>query len=64
MLSSFWGEVYFRVSRHLGTGVVSVIRRKFCVEVRVLILAYARELRQEIREAEELEEQRRKNLQG
>lgn len=52
------------MSRHLGTGVVSVIRRKFCVEVRVLILAYARELRQEIREAEELEEQRRKNLQG
>lgn len=49
------------MSRHLGTGVVSVIRNKFRVEYRVLIMAYARELRQEIREAEELEEQRRKN---
>lgn len=51
------GEVYFRVSLHLNIPPTEVIRKKFTPDIRFLIMKYSEKLRQEIKQAEELEEQ-------
>lgn len=51
------GEVYFRVSKHLGIPPTQVIREKFMPDMRFLIMKYSEKIRQEIKQAEELEEQ-------
>lgn len=60
LLNSFWGEVYFRVSKHLGVSIIEVIRKKFLIEYRSLIMYYSQELRYEIKEHERLEEERKR----
>jgi len=57
MSESFTGEVYFRVSEHLGWLPSEVIRKKFTPDIRFLIMKYSQRLRQEIEQAKELEEQ-------
>lgn len=56
MTDSFMGEVYFRVSRHLGIKMSEVIREKFTPDMRVLIHKYSNILREEIKQADKLEE--------
>lgn len=60
LLNSFWGEVYFRVSKHLGVSIIEVIRKKFLIEYKSLIMYYSQELRYEIKEHERLEEEQKR----
>lgn len=60
LLNSFWGEVYFRVSKHLGVSIVEVIRRKFLIEYKTLIMYYSQELRYEIQEQERMKNEQRR----
>ena len=55
------GQTYFRVSKHLGITITEVIRRKFEVDVYLLISYYANEIYAEIEENERIEEQMNKN---
>lgn len=50
------GEVYFRISKDFGIMPTEVIRKKFTPDMRFLILKYSEQIRQEIKEQEELEE--------
>lgn len=56
LANSFYGEVYFRVSKHLGWLPSEVIRKKFNIDVKFLIIKYSQELRAEIKRAKEIEE--------
>lgn len=47
MADSFMGEVYFRVSQHLGCVMSEVIRKKFTPDMQLLIHKYARIVRVE-----------------
>ena len=60
LLNSFWGEVYFRVSKHLGVGIITVMKNKFLIEYRALIMYYSIQLRYEIKEQKKIEEEQRK----
>ena len=60
LLNSFWGEVYFRVSKHLGVSIIEVIRKKFLIEYKSLIMYYSMELRYEIKEQERLKQEQKK----
>lgn len=51
---NFMFEVYVRVSKHTGLGIIEVIRRKFTYEIRLLIMYYARKLREEQEEYERI----------
>jgi len=53
---SFIGEVYFRVSEHLGWLPSKVIKNKFNPDVKFLIFKYSNRLRQEIKESERINE--------
>lgn len=50
------GEVYFRISKDFGIMPTEVIRKKFTPDMRFLILKYSEQIRQEIKQQEELEE--------
>lgn len=56
LANSFFGEVYFRVSKHLGWLPSEVIRNKFNPDVKFLIIKYSSQLRAEIKQNEELKE--------
>lgn len=57
MIDSFMGEVYFRVSKHLGVPISHVIRNKFDVDMKLLIHKYSTMLRQEQKESKKIKEQ-------
>ena len=59
-MNSFWGEVYFRVARHLGVGIVTVIKNKFLIEYKTLIMYYSIQLRHEIKAQKKLEDEQKK----
>lgn len=54
--NSFYGEVYFRVSKHLGVLPSEVIRNKFNPDYRFLIMKYSQQILNEVKQAEELKE--------
>ena len=56
MANSLYGEVYFRISEHLGCLPSEVIRKKFTPDVRFLIIKYTQRILREVEQAEELEE--------
>lgn len=56
LVNSFYGEVYFRVSKHLGVPVSEVIRLKFTHDIKFLIMRYSHEIRAEVKQAEEIRE--------
>ena len=56
LCNSFFGEVYFRVSKHLGWLPSEVIKNKFNPDIRFLILKYSSQIRAEIKQNEELKE--------
>lgn len=60
MADSFMGEVYFRVSQHLGCVMSEVIRKKFTPDMQLLIHKYARIVKAEKEEYDKIIEQ--KNL--
>ncbi len=57
MANSFYGEVYFRVSKHLGIKVSDVIREKFSPDMRFLIIKYTQIIIKEVEQAEKMKEQ-------
>lgn len=57
MVNSYWFEVYFRVSKHLGCKVSEVIKNKFSPDYRVLIQKYHIQIQAELREAERIREE-------
>lgn len=57
--NSFYGEVYFRISKHLHILPSEVIKKKFTPDIRFLIMKYSQQIRNEIKEAEHIEEQRK-----
>jgi hypothetical protein len=54
--NSFYGEVYFRISKHLGWLPSEVIRKKFHPDIKFLIFKYSSQLRAEIKQSKELKE--------
>ena len=54
--NSFYGEVYFRVSKHLGWLPSEVIRQKFTPDIRFLRMKYAKHIMTEVKPAEEIKE--------
>lgn len=54
---SLYGEVYFRISKHLGWLPSQVIREKFSPDIRFLIMKYTQEILREIEQAEKIKEQ-------
>ena len=60
MSESYWFEVYFRVSEHLGCFVSEVIRNKFHPDYRVLIHKYHMQVQAEIKEAERIRKESKK----
>ena len=56
LVTSFMGEVYFRISKDFGIMPTEVIRKKFTPDMRFLILKYSEQIRQEIKEHEKLKE--------
>ena len=56
LTNSFYGEVYFRISKHLGWLPSEVIKKKFTPDIKFLILKYSQEIRNEIKQNEELKE--------
>ena len=61
MSDSFMGEVYFRVSQHLGIVMSEVIRRKFTPDMQLLIHKYSNIVRAELEEYKKLKEEADKN---
>lgn len=58
LCNSFIGEVYFRVSKHLGCLPSTVMRNKFNQDYKFLIFKYSEEIRQEQKQLQEIEEQK------
>ena len=57
LTNSFYGEVYFRVSKHLGWLPSEVIKNKFNPDIKFLIFKYSQQIRNEIKESEKIKEQ-------
>ena len=57
LVNSFYGEVYFRISKHLGITISEVIRKKFTLDIKFLIMRYSQEIRAEIKRAKKIEEE-------
>lgn len=51
------GECYFRVSKHLNTDMITIIRQKFKPEIKMLINKYFQIITAEQKEMEELDNQ-------
>ena len=60
MVDSYYFEIYFRVSQHLGCRISEVIRNKFNPDYRVLIHKYHMQVQAEIEQAEKIKEESRK----
>ena len=56
LANSFYGEVYFRISEHLGWLPSEVIRKKFTPDIKFLIMKYTQRLIKEAEHAKEIEE--------
>jgi hypothetical protein len=56
LANSFYGEVYFRVSKHLGWLPSEVIKKKFLPDVKFLIMKYSQQIHAEVKRAEEIKE--------
>ena len=61
LANSFYGEVYFRVSKHLGWLPSEVIKNKFNPDIKFLIFKYSQQIRKEIEESEKIKEQLEEN---
>lgn len=61
MTKTYWFEVYFRVSQHLGVLPSEVIRNKFNPDYRLLIMKYNQILQAEIEESKKIEAELKKN---
>ena len=55
--NSLYGEVYFRVSKHLGILPSEVIKNKFNPDIRFLIIKYTQRILTEIEQSEKIKEQ-------
>lgn len=55
--NSVMGECYFRVSKHLNTDMITIIRQKFKPEIKMLINKYFQIITAEQKEMEELDNQ-------
>ena len=51
--NSLYGEVYFRISKHLGILPSEVIRRKFTPDMRFLIIKYTHMILREVEQSNE-----------
>lgn len=56
LANSFPGEVYFRVSKHLGWGIEEVIKKKFKPGVKFLIMKYSQIVRAELEAYKEIKD--------
>lgn len=63
LLDSFLGEVYFRVAKHYGIGILEVMNRFFShdLEIMLLMRKYGEEVKNEQKRAKEIKEEARKN---
>ena len=61
MSDSFMGEVYFRVSQHLGIVMSEVIRKKFTPDMMLLIYKYSNSVRKEYEEYQKMQKEIEKN---
>lgn len=63
LLDSFIGEVYFRVSKHLGIPISKVIHGYFIHDLDIIMLMrkYGEEIKWEQRRAKKIEDESRKN---
>lgn len=61
MSDSFMGEVYFRVSQHLGIVMSEVIRKKFTPDMMLLIHKYSNIVRKEYEEYQKMQKEIEKN---
>lgn len=57
MTESYYFDIYFKVSQHLGCTISEVIRNKFHPDYRVLIHKYHVITQAEIKEAERIKEE-------
>ena len=64
MIDDFMGEVYFRVSQHLGIVMSEVIRKKFHPDMMLLIHKYSNIVRNEIKQSKKLEDELKKSKQN
>lgn len=64
MSDSFMGEVYFRVSQHLGIVMSEVIRKKFHPDMMLLIHKYSNIVRAEYRQYQKLQDEIEKQQKG
>lgn len=64
MSDSFMGEVYFRVSQHLGIVMSEVIRKKFTPDMMILIHKYSNIVRHEYREYQKIQDEINKQKKG
>ena len=60
MNNSVLGECYFRVSKHLGTDMITVIRQKFKPEIKMLLNKYFQIVLADVEEQKKVEEAERK----
>lgn len=58
------GEVYFRVSQHLGIVMSEVIRKKFTPDMMILIHKYSNIVRHEYREYQKIQDEINKQKKG
>lgn len=58
------GEVYFRVSQHLGIVMSEVIRKKFHPDMMLLIHKYSNIVRAEYRQYQKLQDEINKQKKG
>ena len=61
LANSFYGEVYFRISKHLGWLPSEVIKNKFNPDIKFLIFKYSHQIRTEIEQHEKLQEKIEEN---
>ena len=59
LANSFYGEVYFRISKHLGCLPSEVIKNKFTPDIKFLIMKYTQQILAELKQAEEIKEKRK-----
>lgn len=57
LANSLYGEVYFRVSKHLGILPSEVMRKKFTLDIRFLIMKYTQQILTEIEQSKKIKEQ-------
>ena len=56
LVNSLPGEVYFRISKHLGCTVSDVIKRKLTPDIKFLIMRYTLEIQQEVKTQKALDD--------